>query len=148
MKLPFTTIDAHVGAQVRFRRMIANMSQEKLAEQIGVTFQQVQKYEKGANRIGASRLYTIATALDVPIEDLFDGIADGDVETIQPLNDRLDKTGSSQSVMQFVKSSEGLALNVAFNEIESIETRRKLIELIKTIAGQPAEIAPLEKLSA
>lgn len=71
------TIDAHVGKRIRLRRTLLGLSQEKLGEALGVTFQQIQKYERGTNRVGASRLYDIATALDVPISFFFDDMTAG-----------------------------------------------------------------------
>ena len=73
-KRSMNPIDAHVGARVRLRRMLVGMSQERLGELLGVTFQQVQKYEKGANRIGASRLYEVSQILEVPVQFFFDDL--------------------------------------------------------------------------
>src|SRR5919198_2668524 len=70
-------IDIHVGGRVRLRRTLLGMSQEKLAEAIGLTFQQVQKYERGANRVGASRLFDLARGLDVPVSYFFEDMAPG-----------------------------------------------------------------------
>ena len=81
-------IDIHVGARVRMRRVLLSMSQEKLAEHLGVTFQQVQKYENGSNRIGASRLHCIAEALLVPVGFFFEGLDGSDRATSNPLSDK------------------------------------------------------------
>lgn len=67
-----TSMDTHIGKRIRLRRMLLGLSQEKLGEAVGITFQQIQKYERGTNRVGASRLYEIAAALDVPVSFFFD----------------------------------------------------------------------------
>ena len=127
-------VDIHVGSRVRLRRMMIGMSQERLGEKLGLTFQQVQKYEKGANRIGASRLFAISKILEVPVEfffqDMPDSIADG------PTNRKagMSEPDETAFVMDFVNSSEGLQLNTAFKRIDSSDTRRKLVELVKTLA--------------
>src|SRR3954471_17478982 len=96
-------IDIQVGNRVRIRRMLIGMSQERLGDLLGLTFQQVQKYEKGVNRIGAGRLYEVAKILGVPIDFFYEGVAGGN-----------DKTGFSEAgappVMEFVSSGEGLQL--------------------------------------
>src|SRR5260221_7115236 len=86
-------IDIHVGSRVRLRRTLLGMSQEKLGEAIGLTFQQVQKYERGANRVGASRLYDLSRVLDVPVSYFFEEIkaetveaAQGDPDPREPAN--------------------------------------------------------------
>src|SRR5882762_8525140 len=76
--------DVHVGSRVRLRRTLLGMSQEKLGEAIGLTFQQVQKYERGANRVGASRLYDLSRVLDVPVSFFFDDIAPGEDVAVRP----------------------------------------------------------------
>src|SRR6202022_4033823 len=79
--------DIHVGARVRLRRTLLGMSQEKLGNAVGLTFQQIQKYERGANRIGASRLYDMASVLDVPVQFFFDEMpAEPAAEGYQPLS--------------------------------------------------------------
>jgi len=128
-------IDVHVGSRVRLRRMMIGMSQDRLGEKLNLTFQQVQKYEKGANRIGASRLYTIAAILDVPVEFFFEDMPKDALESLpsQPTTSE-DHSQETDYVMNFVGSKEGLELNTAFSKIEKSETRRALVELVKTLA--------------
>ncbi len=123
-------IDVHVGSRVRLRRMMLGMSQEKLGGQLGITFQQVQKYEKGTNRIGASRLQHIATILNVPVAFFFED-APGTPEPGSGF-------GESQSeglVVGFLSSTEGLALNKAFVRIQDAKVRRKVVELVTALAA-------------
>jgi transcriptional regulator with XRE-family HTH domain len=125
MKSP-DPVDVHVGARMRFRRMSVGMSQEALAARLGLTFQQVQKYEKAQNRIGASRLFRIAQALDVSVGFFFEGLAD------QPV----DMAGAEMTrPLEFVGSPEGLQLNIAFSHISDTATRRKIVDLVRTLAG-------------
>jgi len=126
-------IDIHVGARVRLRRMMIGMSQEKLGESLGLTFQQVQKYEKGANRIGASRLLTIASILDVPIEFLFEDMPKSVTATLPsgPASSKSDDDVAP--VMEFVASREGLDLNSNFSRIESPAKRKALVDFVKTL---------------
>jgi len=106
------------------------MSQEKLGEKLGITFQQVQKYEKGTNRVGASRLQAIASILDTPVSFFF--------EDAPGQNPRQSKGFSEDSatsyVVDFISSAEGLQLNRAFVRITDPKVRRKIIELVRTIA--------------
>src|SRR5271170_564399 len=95
-------IDAQVGNRIRLRRMLIGMSQERLGELLGLTFQQVQKYEKGINRIGAGRLFEIARILDVPINFFYEGVSASD--------DGMSDAGAP--VMEFVSSGEGLQLSL------------------------------------
>ncbi len=120
-------IDVHVGSRVRLRRMLVGMSQEKLGDMLGLTFQQVQKYEKGANRVGASRLYQISRILGVSVQFFFDDMpaADGQGE--------ISEGSTSPYVMDFVSSSEGLQLNRAFTRIDEPAVRKKLLELVKAL---------------
>jgi transcriptional regulator with XRE-family HTH domain len=124
-------IDVHVGSRVRLRRMMLGMSQEKLGEHLGLTFQQIQKYEKGTNRIGASRLQAIARVLKVPVAFFFEG-APG----LAPIagDQGFDPTATS-NVVDFLSTSEGLRLNRAFIRIDDPKKRRKLVELVAAIAG-------------
>jgi transcriptional regulator with XRE-family HTH domain len=126
-KIP-NPIDKHVGSRVRMRRLIVNLSQEKLGEKLGLTFQQVQKYEKGMNRIGASRLQHIAEILSVPVSFFFEGspaTVTGLSENDQPplMND-------------FLATSEGLQLNKAFLKIKDQRVRRRVVELVSAMAGE------------
>ncbi len=133
-------IDVHVGSRVRLRRMLVGMSQEKLGEKLNLTFQQVQKYEKGANRIGSSRLYTIASILNVPVQFFFDDMpATIDVSALTLAEGGVAEDDETPIVMDFVNSSEGLQLNTAFSRISDSETRKRIVELVKTLASASAE---------
>jgi transcriptional regulator with XRE-family HTH domain len=119
-------IDGQVGNRVRIRRMLIGMSQEKLGDLLGLTFQQVQKYENGINRIGAGRLFEIARILDVPIDFFYDGVgtpADGVGEASAP-------------VMEFVSSTEGLQLSLAFMKIRDPKVRKRVLDLVKSLAEE------------
>jgi transcriptional regulator with XRE-family HTH domain len=127
--------DKHVGARVRMRRMMLNMSQEKLGDALGLTFQQVQKYEKGANRIGASRLQQIAHILQVPVSFFFDGApcAPGQVP------DGLSEAPSPAYVSDFLATSDGLALTKAFMRLKDAKLRRRIVDLVEQMAGEDTE---------
>lgn len=122
-------IDVHVGSRVRLRRMLVGMSQEKLGDMLGLTFQQVQKYEKGANRVGASRLYQISRILGVSVQFFFDDMPAADGQ------DEVSEDSTSPYVMDFVSSSEGLQLNRAFTRIDEPAVRKKLLELVKALSA-------------
>src|SRR5271167_3962450 len=109
-------IDRHVGSRVRMRRVILGMSQEKLGEALGLTFQQVQKYEKGTNRIGASRLQQISKTLQVPPAFFFEGSPGAEV--IGSL-EAFSEEASSTSVVDFLSTAEGLQLNRSFTRIQN-----------------------------
>jgi transcriptional regulator with XRE-family HTH domain len=123
-------IDKHVGARVRMRRLMVGMSQGKLGEALDVTFQQVQKYEKGANRIGASRLQQLARVLDVPPSYFFDGAPAGDVTA-----NGFAEPDSSAYVVDFLSTSEGLQLNRAFAAIKDPKVRKKILDLVQSLAS-------------
>ena len=124
-------IDIHVGSRVRLRRMMLGMSQEKLGEQLGITFQQIQKYEKGTNRIGASRLQHIARVLSVPISFFFEDAP------APPTGDStgFEESSSTSYVVDFLSSSEGIQLNKAFVRIKDAQQRRRIIDLVRAMAG-------------
>ncbi len=124
-------IDIHVGSRVRLRRTMLGMSQEKLGEALGITFQQIQKYEKGTNRVGASRLQNISTILNVPVSFFFED-APGDPITGQA---GMSEANSSNYVVDFLSSSEGLQLNRAFVKISDPKVRRKIVDLVKALAA-------------
>jgi len=130
-------IDIHVGARLRMRRVLQGMSQENLGERLDLTFQQVQKYEKGANRVSASRLYQIGEILRVPVEFFFDGLPDpSTLGNSEGAAGGFSESFSEAPLMDFLSSSEGIQLNKAFAEIRGSEVRRKLIELARAIAAQ------------
>jgi transcriptional regulator with XRE-family HTH domain len=125
--------DKHVGGRVRMRRLMLGMSQEKLGDALGLTFQQVQKYEKGTNRIGASRLQHISRILQVPISFFFDGAPEIPGQ----------KTGKTEMpspayVSDFLASPDGLALTKAFTDITDSKLRRRLVDLVEEIAAVTA----------
>ena len=125
-KIP-NPIDTHVGSRVRMRRLILSMSQEKLGDAIGLTFQQVQKYEKGTNRMGSSRLVQIANVLKVPVTFFFEGT---------PGQSKLDgKAQSPAFISEFLATSDGLALTKAFMRIKDAKLRRSIVQTVEVIAG-------------
>ncbi|MDR3407379.1 MAG: helix-turn-helix transcriptional regulator [Methylovirgula sp.] len=139
MKKAPNPIDRHVGSRVRMRRILLGMSQEKLGEALGLTFQQIQKYEKGTNRIGASRLQQISRTLNVPPAFFFEGA---------PMQD---ETGSengavlaaaeppgSSFVLDFIGTAEGLHLNKAFARIQDPKVRKRIIDLVTSLASDEA----------
>jgi transcriptional regulator with XRE-family HTH domain len=130
-------IDRHVGSRVRMQRVLMKMSQEKLGEALGLTFQQVQKYEKGTNRIGASRLQQISKTLNVPPSFFFDG-----APSVGGPGDGFAEESSSQYVVEFLSTAEGLHLNRAFARIKDPKVRKRMIDLITTLADQSEDSAP------
>src|SRR6187402_1443900 len=117
-------IDKHVGSRVRMRRMMLAMSQEKLGDALGLTFQQVQKYEKGANRIGASRLQQISHILQVPVAFFFDGAPNVPGHASQDFGG----APSPAYVSDFLATSDGLALTKAFMGIKNPKLRRRIVD--------------------
>src|SRR6187399_2428839 len=123
-------IDIHVGSRVRLRRMMLGMSQERLGESLGITFQQIQKYEKGTNRIGASRLQHIAQILKVPVSFFFEGVSGG-----KQSEDGSSKAPVADYVSDFLSSSDALALTKAFTHLKDSKLRRRVVDLVEEIAG-------------
>jgi transcriptional regulator with XRE-family HTH domain len=124
-------IDAQVGNRVRLRRMLIGMSQEKLGDFLGLTFQQVQKYEKGVNRIGAGRLFQVARILGVPIEYFYEGV----IEQLPASHGRgMAEDAGAPPVMEFLSSGEGLQLSVAFMRIKDSKVRKRVLDLVKSLA--------------
>jgi transcriptional regulator with XRE-family HTH domain len=123
-------VDLHVGARIRMRRKILGVSQERLAEDLGLTFQQIQKYERGANRVSASKLYEIAKSLQSSVAYFFEGLADttgeGVAETGEPF------------VHDFLMTSEGLELAALFPRITRTKVRRRILELVRSMADEDA----------
>ena len=123
-------VDRRLGQRVRTRRLEIGMSQERLAELLGVTFQQVQKYEKGVNRIGAGRLFEVSRILNVPVDFFYEGVsAAGEVES------------DGAPVMEFVSSGEGLQLALAFMKIKDIKVRKRMLDLVKSLAEEEEQKA-------
>ncbi len=127
-------IDIHVGSRIRLRRNILGMSQEKLGESLGITFQQIQKYEKGTNRVGASRLQAIAGILQVPVAFFFE-----DAPGQESVAGGLSEDSSTSYVVDFLNSSEGLQLNRAFIRISDQKVRRKVIDLVRALGNAEAD---------
>src|SRR5262245_26824500 len=121
--------DAEVGRRVRSRRLECRLSQTELADRIGVTFQQVQKYEKGVNRIGAGRLQRISEALEVPISFFFSGATSGGSSRDQ---------GASESVFGFMQTSGSVRIVKAFHKIKSRKARQLLVEMAEEFADAQA----------
>lgn len=127
-------MDRKIGQRVRARRLEIGMSQEKLADLLGVTFQQVQKYEKGVNRIAASRLFDISTAVDLPVSRFYEGltgrVAGGVAEAGEDyVNDAL-------------ATPEGAQLMALFASIKNLKVRRRVLDLVKAVADEAAEEKP------
>ncbi|CAN7536369.1 helix-turn-helix domain-containing protein [Rhizobium sp. LjRoot254] len=120
-------IDVHVGARIRVRRMMLGQSQGKLALGLGITFQQVQKYEKGTNRVGASRLQHIATLLGVPVSYFFAG---EDTSLLAQPNGSV----SEDAIISFLSSRQGIELNSAFLKLENTKVRQRVVQLVTLIA--------------
>ena len=123
-------VDRYVGSRVRMRRIMLGMSQEKLGEALGLTFQQVQKYEKGTNRVGASRIQQIAEILQVPVSFLFEGGPTGTAKV-----DGMAEGPSPSYISDFLATSEGLTLTRAFTRISDAKLRRSIVELVEQIAA-------------
>ena len=127
-------IDVHVGTRVRLRRTLLGMSQEKLGDALGLTFQQVQKYERGANRIGASRLYDLSRVLDVPVSFFFDDIKAETIEASQAEPGGRETPGSAYEPDPMMRR-ETLELVRAYYRIPDTQIRRRLFDLTKAIAN-------------
>ena len=118
-------VDLHVGIRIRMRRKEMSVSQERLAEALGITFQQVQKYERGANRVSASKLWEIAAALKTPVAYFYDGLGDARAVTAQ-----------RDAAQEFMASAEGMQLIAAFPRIAEPAIRRKIVELVRVVADE------------
>lgn len=118
-------IDTHVGARIRLRRSLMTMSQSELGEKLGVTFQQVQKYERGTNRVGASRLWLLAKVMEVPVSYFYDGL-EQDGSTSVPAAD-------NDTLYDFIASPDGIDLARAFSAIEDAKVRRRMIDLCRAL---------------
>jgi transcriptional regulator with XRE-family HTH domain len=124
-------IDIQVGNRVRIRRMLIGMSQERLGSLLGLTFQQIQKYEKGNNRIGAGRLYELARILNVPIDFFYEG-----VEVRLAGQPGMAEPESAPPVMAIVSSGEGLQLSLAFMKIRDAKVRKRVLDLVISLAEE------------
>ena len=123
-------VDVYVGSRVRMRRMMLGMSQEKLATALGLTFQQVQKYEKGVNRIGSSRLQLISDILEVPVSFFFEGApSTTDAASVNKSSQDIDY------VTEFVATYEGLAIARAFSKIKDVRLKRRIVSLVEDLTS-------------
>jgi transcriptional regulator with XRE-family HTH domain len=133
LRLP-NPVDLHVGARIRLRRRMQGVSQEKLAEALGLTFQQVQKYERGANRVSASKLYEIASALRSPVSYFFDGLADPAAE------ESLAAAPSQEgTVHAFLMTAEGLELARLFPRVTRGPVRRSVLDLLRAVVDDEGD---------
>jgi transcriptional regulator with XRE-family HTH domain len=121
-------IDKYVGSRIRMRRIMLGMSQEKLGDALGLTFQQIQKYEKGTNRVGASRLQQIADVLQVHVSFMFEGAPGG--------AGGMGEAASPAYVSDFLATSDGLALTKAFTRLKDAKLRRSIVDLVEQIAAR------------
>ena len=124
-------VDKHVGNRVRMRRMMLGVSQQKLGDALGVSFQQVQKYEKGMNRIGASRLQHLSHILQVPAAFFFEG-----APNLERATHGMKEAPSPAYLSDFLATSEGLSLTKAFMRIKEPKLRRHIVHLVAAIAGE------------
>jgi transcriptional regulator with XRE-family HTH domain len=130
MNNPSNIVDAYVGARLRMRRVMLGMSQGKLGQLLGVTFQQIQKYEKGSNRISASRLRQAAQVLEVPVEFFYEG-----APTQPSIYSGLVESGAQPFDVAFLATAEGFQLNRAFLRIRDPKVRRRIVDLVVSLAA-------------
>jgi transcriptional regulator with XRE-family HTH domain len=121
-------IDVHVGSRIRMRRQLVSMSQEKLGELLGITFQQVQKYEKGSNRISASRLYFTAKTLGVPVHFFFEGLP----STVEA--DGMSENMPKGDLMANLLTPEGIQLAKAFGDISDATKRKMMVSIARALS--------------
>jgi transcriptional regulator with XRE-family HTH domain len=125
-------VDVHVGSRVRLRRTLLGMSQEKLGSALGLTFQQVQKYERGTNRIGSSRLYQLSRILDVPVSFFFDDMPEVAVNR----GNAIAESAQSRFDQQDLSKRETLELVRAYYRIMEPNIRKRIFELVKSLGPQ------------
>jgi transcriptional regulator with XRE-family HTH domain len=128
-------IDLHVGARIRVCRRTLGVTQEKLGEALGLTFQQVQKYERGANRVSASKLYEIAVSLQTSVAYFFEGLADPSADDPSGL----DALPCAQTVHAFMMTAEGLELARLFPRLPRGRLRRRLLDLLRAMVGEDVD---------
>ena len=119
-------VDAHVGSRIRLRRKLLGLSQQQLAERLGLTFQQVQKYERGVNRVSASKLYETALVLNAPVTHFFEGLGEQPAAGKSP--------DGEAAVTAFLMTPEGLELAALFPRIPKGRMRHQVLELVRTLA--------------
>jgi transcriptional regulator with XRE-family HTH domain len=127
-------VDRHVGLRIRMRRKELGISQERLAESIGLTFQQVQKYERAANRVSASKLWEMSRALSTNIGYFYEGLGD----VIEAPGSNLPR----ESMQDFLLTAEGIELAAVFPKISKSRVRRKILDLVRAMAGEPDAVEP------
>ena len=135
--MPYHPVDVHVGSRVRMRRTLLGLSQTKLGEAIGLTFQQVQKYERGANRIGSSRLFELSQVLDVPVSFFFDEMLP-EVQTSVKDGDSAKHAVAKPNGKDPVSKRETLELVRNYYRVGDPRVRKRLFELVKSISKQSA----------
>jgi transcriptional regulator with XRE-family HTH domain len=126
---PPNPVDRHVGLRIRLRRKELGVSQEKLAEAIGLTFQQIQKYERAANRVSASKLWEVSRALETSIGYFYEGLPDFP----KPVGHDLPR----DAVQDFLLTPEGIELASTFRQIPRGRVRRRILDLVRALAGEP-----------
>ncbi len=142
-------MDIHVGSRVRLRRMVIGMSQEKLGEKMGLTFQQIQKYEKGTNRIGASRLFQLSQILDVPVQFFFEDAPMSAAGRSAAAAAGFAESRTEAYLLDFLNSRDGLELNRAFVKITDPKVRKRVVELVRALSDDVAmEATNLRSVSA
>ena len=124
-------VDVHVGLRIRLRRKELGVSQEKLADAIGLTFQQVQKYERAANRVSASKLYEVARALDTSTAYFFEGLTDAHIRTAA-------EPGGQTQMQAFLLTAEGVELATTFPRIQPSRVRRRILDLVRAMVDDGA----------
>jgi transcriptional regulator with XRE-family HTH domain len=127
-------MDVHVGSRVRLRRMVIGMSQEKLGERMGLTFQQIQKYEKGTNRVGASRLFQLSQILDVPVQFFFEDAPVSVGARGAAMAAGFAESKTEAFLLDFLNSRDGLELNRAFVKITDPKVRKRVVELVRALS--------------
>lgn len=136
-------VDVHVGRRLRLKRTILGMSQDRVGKEIGVTFQQIQKYERGINRMGASRLYDFARVLGVPVSYFFEGYGDYAMEEGGAYQLAEPESGAFEH--EKVSNRETLEVMRAYARIKSPAVRKRIIELIKAMANDGDDEKPAKK---
>lgn len=121
-------VDVHVGLRIRLRRQAMKLSQEQLANSLGISFQQVQKYENGSNRVSASRLYNVAQTLGTPVSYFFDGLTESGSSSVAD--------SGSEFVYDFFSTQDGMAVATNFPRIKSARARKRIIDLIRELADE------------
>ena len=131
--LAHNPVDVHVGLRIRLRRKDLGVSQEKLAEAIGLTFQQVQKYERAANRVSASKLYEVARALDTSTAYFFEGLTDAHIRTAA-------EPGGQSQMQAFLLTAEGVELATTSPRIQPSRVRRRILDLVRAMVDDRAVV--------